>query len=254
MTTKGLKLFVTLAVVLLVCGCSRKSGYHFPEGKTLVYVVYEQVAVPNDEGKEILSEPMAMLEVRLRVWSGYGGQQRITLSAHPPDGRSDIHQGKDLGKVDFTVGKYGIEEILTGTKLPTQIRYFVPTFPSRPKKGLEWEEDTIILYRRAGHNIKLKHRYEGVKKVDDKKCSFVSGNGSIQMHEEKDDPANGLYVTLDFDFDYAENYCIDFDKGYLVQTVMKRTRKRRISDRGTEDDYLNETDMTMSTVKLERIE
>lgn len=238
----------------MICGCGRGAGYHFPKGKTLVYVVYEQVGNLDEDGKRILSEPMALLEVRLKVWDNYGDTRRITISAHPPFGRSDIHSGRDLGQVVVKVDDKGIHEIVKGTKMPTEIRYFIPTFPSNPKKGLKWIENIKVLYKKQPHEIKITREHKGVKNIDGKKCSFIEGRGSRKLHEEREDPANRLYAVMDFDFNYSENNCIDFNKGYLLETVIERKRLRQIKEKSSADYFINQTDMAINKVVLERIE
>lgn len=238
----------------MICGCGRVDGYHFPKGKTLVYIVYEQVGMLDKEGKEELSEPRALLEVRLKVWDNYGRTRRVTLTPLPPYGRDDVHLGRNLGDVVLKVGPLGIEEIVRGRQIPTKTRYFIPTFPSKLKKGLKWSEKVNITYKNQAHEMPLNHEYKGIKDFDGKRCALIEGLGEKKMHEEREDPANRLYAVMDFNLQYTENYCLDFKKGYLLETYIESRRLRQIKEKSMEEYFINQTDMVVGKIVLERIE
>jgi len=242
-------LLLALAALLFSAGCGRNLEYRFPRGKTLVYTITEERGVMQD-GEPSFGNPRVLKEVRFKIMPNVRHGYRIIASSHPPGNNIDPLAGKTLGELKIDLDSRGRVTQSIGTSLATELRYFIPELPPGLKRGTKWEDKISVFYRYKNLDVVLKHEFAGTRTVDDTRCSLIEGKANYSMEDSVNKPEQQINARLEFNFDYEENYCIDFSRGYLLRTDIYEQRKRLIYDEILDKAELDHVDMSRITIEL----
>lgn len=248
-------LLVSLALALLASGCGRRSwpGYTYPRGKTLVYSVSTQTGYVDDKNADRLSDGIDVIEVRVKVSDMFKKDRKVTLSAMPPNNRDDIFRGRDLGSVDIEVGKSGVNRILVGSQIPTEIKYFIPELPLKLRKGDKWTDTMPFKFYSVKKKLKLEHEFLGRKKFQGQKCLLLRGKSKTKVSLDVKDEAQEVNANIFLDYKYEEDYCFDKKGGYPKLVVMKERRLSKIKDLDNNTIVGGKIDLKTTTIALEKI-
>ena len=247
------RLLLMLCAAVLVwtgAGCGGKAHYRFPRGKTLVYVISQQSGYVDENGEEVMGPMNPIQEVRFLVLPNPAKDDKLVATSHPPEDGFDPIKGRELGKINFRVDRYGNITEATGAGLGAELRYLIPTLPPGLSSGDTWEEQITVHYKYNKIDLTLKHEYVGVKELDDVKCDLVEGRGTFEMNEEVKDPAKRVYAEMSMEFTHNEDYCFDFSRGLLLRTVIYQKRKRLLYDKLLEKAELDRVDLNRTLIEL----